>query len=453
MKRILAFFFISAFFPVSAIWGQQPQNFVTVYNENLALIKQIRSVEISRNQPEVRFSDVAEKLIPSSVHLRSLTEPGAFRVQEQNFEYDLVNSEKILQKYIDHSIQVVTEDGSLLQGTLLSLTGGSLVIQTDSGIRILPRNDRMQISVPELPEGLITRPTLIWQVEGISKSPQQLEVEYLTEGMKWDAQYVGILDENDKEMEIAAWVSIDNQSGATFENAHLKLVAGEIHRATRPKPPIYERAIVPFSAKQAPPQFEEKAFFEYHLYTLQRPTTLKNNQTKQISLFPTARTAVQKKYVFDARKDAEKVEVQLVFKNSKQGGLGMPLPEGIFRIYKQDKQAVEFIGEDRIDHTPKDEDVRLTIGKAFDIRAERTVVDQKQLSRRSAQFTVEIEIRNHKEKEDVEVIVVEYFYYPNWTISDNTHPYVKKSATRCEFTVPVKAQQKATLKYQVTYSW
>ncbi|GAB4368236.1 MAG: DUF4139 domain-containing protein [Calditrichia bacterium] len=430
------------------------ENYVTVYNENLALVKQIRLMDVSPKNLPLRFTDVAAKLIPTSVHLRSLSGNKAFQVVEQNFEYDLVSADKILEKYIDHQVEIVTESGELINGALLSKSGNLFVIKTEDGIKILPWNDKMAVNVKDLPEGLITRPTLIWEVVGVKEGQEKLEVSYLTEGLSWHAEYVGVLNEKSTRINLDAWVSLDNHCGTTYKDAHLKLVAGEVHRAP-------SREIVRRMAKgvmEAPmdmtvPTFEEREFFEYHIYELDRPTTIKDNQIKQISLFPPAEVSCQKKFYYNAGKSPKKVEVKVLFKNDKNAGLGIPLPEGIFRIYQKDQESLEFIGEDRISHTSRNEEVKITVGKAFDLVGERRVVDRRKISQRSERQTIEIELRNNKEKEDVVIIVEENLYYYDWRIEDNNFPYRKVDAYHVEFDIPVKANSKQTLQYTVVYSW
>lgn len=427
------------------------ENYVTVYNQNLALVKQVRTMEITRSNLPLRFTDVAAQIIPTSVHLRSLSGNKDFRVLEQNYEYDLVNGDKILQKYIDHDIQIITEKGEMIRGTLLSKSGSSLVLKDADGIQIVPWNDKMRVSVKDLPEGLITRPTLIWDVAGVKTGREKLEVSYLTQGMDWHAEYVGVLNEKSTRMNLDAWVSVDNHSGATFKNAHLKLVAGEIHRAPSAGPRIMAEYAMAKSA--AAPQFKERGFFEYHIYDLQRLTTLKDNQIKQISLFPSTTVGCEKQFIYNARQDADKVFVKVVFLNKKEAGLGMPLPAGVFRVYKKDGQSLEFAGEDRIDHTPRNEEVRLTIGKAFDLRASRKVVASKRLSEHARRETVEIELRNNKEDQKVTILVEEAMAGPNWEIEQSNYKYVKKDISNIEFSVPVKANGKAKVRYTVIYSW
>ncbi len=449
MKSVVALFIVSLVLLTASLYADD--NYVTVYNENLALVKQVRNLEIKKGTP-LKFTDVAAQLIPSSVHLRAANGDKNFQVLEQNFEYDLVSADKILEKYVDHPVSLIRENGELVNGTLLSKSASTLVLKTSEGIKLIPWNDKTSVDVKELPEGLITRPTLIWDVTGVAEGKEDLEVSYLTNGMSWSAEYVGVLNENSGTINLDSWVSVDNKCGATFNDAHLKLVAGEVHRAPSAQPqPKFGRMALESAA--APPQFEERGLFEYHIYDLGRPTTLKNNQTKQISLFQPATVKFDKKYFYDASQDPTKVEVRIVFRNDKAAGLGMALPAGIFRIYQKDKEGLEFIGEDRIDHTPRNEEVKVTVGNAFDLVGERTVVDRKKLSERSEQQTIGIELRNNKEKENVNITVIEYMYRTNWKITESNFPYEKKSANRIEFNIPVKADSKANLKYTVLYSW
>ena len=429
------------------------ENYVTVYNQNLALVKQVRTVEITRSNLPLKFTDVASEIIPTSVHLRNLSGNKDFAVLEQNYEYDLVSGEKILEKYIDHPVEIITDKGQLISGTLMSKSGSTLVLKTDDGIRILPWNDKMQVNVGELPEGLITRPTLIWDVTGVKDGKETLEVSYLTGGMNWHAEYVGVLNENATEISLDSWVSVENRSGATFKDAHLKLVAGEIHRAEQPIAPRYMEEGMAMAAKAAPRGFQEREFFEYHMYELQRPTTLKNNQIKQISLFPQVTVKCRKLFVYSAWKDNDNIFVKLAFTNKKSEGLGIPLPAGVFRIYQKDKESLEFVGEDRIDHTPRNEDVKITMGKAFDLKAERKLVSTTKISDRSQKITVEIELRNNKEKEAVNILVDERLPAMQWKITESNFPYKKIDISRVEFNIPVPANDKVKLRYTVVYSW
>jgi hypothetical protein len=304
-----------------------------------------------------------------------------------------------------------------------------------------------------LPEGLITRPTLVWELAGVKEGPEKLEVGYLTSGMSWQAEYVAVINPAGTQINLDAWVSIDNHCGATFDQSHLKLVAGDIHRAEAPRPMrrMPTEALMAMSAESK--GFEERAFFEYHIYDLDRLTTLKDNQIKQISLFPSAVISSRKQFYYNAQDNPTKVEVRLLFKNDEKAGLGKPLPGGIFRIYQKDKESLEFIGEDRIDHTPRNEEVKILVGNAFDLVGERRVVDRVKVSQRSERQTIEVELRNNKEKEDVTIMVEENLYYRDWTIEKNNFPFTKEDVQHVVFTVPVKANSKATLSYTIFYSW
>ena len=295
---------------------------------------------------------------------------------------------------------------------------------------------------------MITRPTLVWMLNNGGPKKHKTELSYLTEGVDWHAEYVAVVDRDDKNLELGGWVSLVNRSGATYKDARLKLVAGDVNIVEARRRPEARGALKAMAAVEAVPQFEEKAFFEYHLYTLQRKTTLKNNQTKQISLFPSAEVKAKKLYIYDSARYEKKVRVNLEFKNREQDGLGLPLPEGKIRVYKQDvDEALEFVGEDLIDHTPADEKVRIFLGNAFDLVGERVQKSSKKISSRSREEEYEISLRNHKE-EDVGIVVVEHFY-GDWEITQRSHSYTKKDARTAEFAVPIPAKGEVKLNYTV----
>ncbi len=454
MKRLtisplLLIFLISALFA-----GDGRKISVTVYNDNLAVVKDVRTLQFEKGKFELKYQDVAAKIDPTSVHFKSLTAPDKVVIAEQNYDYDLVSSDKILSKYIDQQIRVRTEQDSLFTGSLLNYLGSYLILQQPNGaLKMVSRSNILTIDFPKLPEGLLTKPTLVWQIICQKAGEHETELSYSTSGMEWHAEYIAISKNNDQNIELNAWVSIENRSGATFPEAKIKLMAGEIHRAEperryRPKVDYLEKTMA-----MAAPQFEEKSFFEYHLYTLDQPSTLKNNQIKQITLFPTVETKCKKTYTYEPARSDKDVQVNLTFKNEKSAGMGMPLPAGKVRVFKEDPDdgSLELIGEDRIDHTPKNEEIRLNIGNAFDIKAERVKKSKKSTGKRSREETWEVKIRNHKDT-DVEVQVIERFYY-FWKIKSSTHPYKKMSAEKVKFTVPVKSDSEAVLTYTVKLSW
>lgn len=420
---------------------------VTVYSEGFGLVREVREVELKKGVNRLPFVDVAALIDPTSVHFRSLTAPEEVEILEQNFEYDLVSPDKLLEKYIDRDITVYTEEGKI-SGKLLS-PGREIVLGTpDGGVKVVRSDVIRSISFPSLPEGLITRPTLVWELECERPGKHEVEVSYITEGMGWHAEYVGVVEED--ALELSGWVSVDNRSGATYEDALLKLVAGRPRRVRgRPLGPFRPVQAVRKEAAERP--FEERAFFEYHLYTLGRRTTLKDRQTKQISLFPGTEVPVEKEYTYDAAEDERHVLVHLVFFNRKPG-LGFPLPAGKVRVYKRDKDgSLIFLGEDRIDHTPKDEKVKVAVGQAFDIVGERRVLKHRKIDEHTSEEKVKVVLRNHK-REPVEVRVVEHLW-GDWEILESTHRWEKKDARTVTFPVHVPKNGKAELVYRVMYRW
>ena len=309
---------------------------------------------------------------------------------------------------------------------------------------------------PSLPTGLITRPALEWLISADRGGKRKMEVSYMTTGLNWHAEYVAVIDEDDSGMGLSGWVSVDNRSGAVYEEAELQLVAGE-PQILRPQPAIYGRGekkvMMAMDNAAAPQGFEEETFFEYHLYTLGRRTTLRENETKQVSLFSPASCEVKKLYETNPRRDNSKVRVVLETKNSEEAGLGMPLPEGKVRVYKRDsRDRLQFVGEDQIEHTPRDEKVRILLGKAFDLVVERTELDSRKISRKTREVDVKIELRNRKENEDVEIIVQEDLS-GNWQVLNSSDSYEQITSRRIEFKIPLMAGEVKTISYTARYSW
>ncbi len=430
-----------------------------------AVVRQEREIDLARGRNEVKFSDVAALIDPTTVMFESLTDPKGTAVLEQNFQFDLVSTEKLLQKYVDRSISVEQVRGQateLFSGTLLSTQGGIVLKRDDGTVQILPHN--AGVKLPALPGGLITRPTLVWNVDAKSAGKQRTRVAYQTQGVTWWADYNVTFAEGrnhgDCKLDVGAWVSIVNTSGASYADAKLKLVAGEVHRA-----PVGGRASKAMEARIAAASpvvadgFAEKAFFEYHLYTLGRPATLPVNSTKQIELFPVARgVPCERTLVYYGRPDGgygflpspatdrsygvvsnRQVDVYLQFRNAQAANLGLPLPRGRVRVSKLDPadRTLEFIGEDSIDHTPKNERVLLKLGSAFDVVGERRQVDFKvNTSRKTMSEDIEIKLRNAK-REPVEVQVKEVLYrWVNWEITSKSHAFRKERTTRAACTFP-----------------
>ena len=458
--------------------GQGTPNAMSV--PGYALVRDDREMRIKQGRSQLSFTEVAALIDPTTVTFTSLTDP-ATRALEQNFQFDLVSTQKLLLKFIDRQITVDKNIGNgvtPITGTLLSAVDGIVLRDKDGTIYSLPAYS--SVKFPDLPGGLNTRPTLVWDLQSSGGGTHKTRVTYQTGGMTWWADYNLIFNEgadaNSGLLDLSAWVSIINQSGATFPDTRLKLIAGNVNRVEPPPAPMLRKQVMEMAAA-APADaagFEQKEFFEFHLYTLGRKTTLPNNSTKQIELFDQARQIPAKKvlhyygaghpYLYpspytDRNMGVEtnkKVDVYLEFKNDKSFGLGVPLPAGRLRVSQLDKAdgSLEFIGEDTIDHTPKDENVRVKLGSAFDVVGERRqvnyAVDEKA---RWMEEEIEVKLRNHK-SQPVEVIVKENLYrWSNWKILTKTHNFEKEDARTINFPVKVPKDGESIVRYRVRYTW
>jgi hypothetical protein len=411
---------------------------VTVYNDNFALIRDTRILDVTAGNNDVRISNVAAQIEPTSV----LFSGDGMRVVEQNFEYDLADGDRILDRYIGREVTAVLEGGEVFSGTLLSYAGGGLVLTVDDRPTVLRRDRVDRIDFPELPEGLTTRPTLVWRLDSDRAGSREATLSYITSGLGWHAEYVAELNADDTAMSLAAWVSLDNRSGAAYEDARLQLVAGTIHRAPVGTPRATRELMAMDMAGKA--SFEEESFFEYHLYTLEDPVTIKDRQSKQLTLFPTAEvTEVLKRYTYRGGKS---VDVEIVFENRESFGLGLPLPKGKVRLFKADsKGGSQMVGEDAIRHTPRDEKVELQVGSAFDITGERKVLEQRQIARRVNEQEVEIKLRNAKD--EAVTVTVKENAYGDWEVLTSSHPFEKESATEFQFDISVPARSEVVVTY------
>lgn len=419
---------------------------VTVYNNDLALVKDRRRIEIGSGVSDFSFIGVPSRIDPTSVRLDA---GNGLVVLEQNYRYDLVSREKLLERYLDKKARVVTKHDKLHEG-ILKTFGGSLVLETDQGVVLLNEDEVADISLPEIPEGLITRPTLVWKLDNSGAKSQDVEIAYLTGGMAWHAEYVAAVDPKDTKMGLSGWVSIENNSGATYKDAHVKVVAGEVNRVQDQVMPMFDGGMrATMAMEKAAPQFEERSFFEYHIYDLQRPATIADREVKQIQLFPDREVPIKKVYVYEPSRNADKIQVKVEFMNTKDQGLGMPLPGGKIRVYREDQDgALEFAGEDRIDHTARDEKVSIVMGNAFDLVGESVEKESRRISDRVYERAVEIKLRNRKETEAVTILVREH---PggNWKVLESSHPSKKPNAHDLEFEIPVKVNEEVVLTYRV----
>jgi hypothetical protein len=468
----------------SAVPGQIDVAALASYNTHslpgYGLVRDRRRIALPKGRGEVRFQDVAKLIDPTTVSFSSVDDPAGTRVVEQNYQFDLVSAAKLMDRYIGQKITVERADGNELkrfEGTLLG-TQGALLLQLPSGeVSSLSRYDN--VLFPSLPGGLITRPTLVWLVDSAAGGTQKAEVAYQTRGMTWWADYNVILREDGPNcrMDLAAWVTLVNQSGGSFPQAQIKLVAGEVHRAPAAMAPkmVKMQTMELAAAPMADDGFQESELFEYHLYTLGRRSDLPDNSTKQLELFPAAAgVGCKKELVFTASPylypmwgggpaldqglgATHKGEVGafLSFENKAENRMGMPLPAGRIRVNQATEDgSLEFIGEDLIRHTPRNETIRIQLGKAFDVVGERKQLDyQLDTGNKRIDETIEIEVRNRK-KSAVEVVIRDYFYrWSGWELLESTHKGEKRDQQTMDFKVMIPADGTAKLRYKVRYRW
>jgi hypothetical protein len=442
--------------PIGITREQQRDVMLTVYNGNLGLVKDVREVRLPSGLVEVQFMDVAALIDPTTVHLRSLGDPAGLKILEQNYEYDLITTQRLMEKYVGRKVRLYGSDGTFHEATLLSTNGP--VYEINGQIHL---GHHGRLILPGLPENLVSRPTLMWLLRNQPDRPQRVEASYLTGGISWKADYVLVVNAADTRGDLTGWVTIDNKSGATFANAALKLVAGDVHRAPerRQVGRVMEVASKAVSADQATREFAAEGFFEYHLYTLDGRTTIKDSQTKQLGLMSASDVPVEKQLIYYGALDyhrnrygmpvsSQKVGVYLNLKNSAEHRLGRPLPRGKLRVYKADASGSQhFIGEDWIDHTPKDERVKIQIGNAFDVVGERLQKDWRKIADGVWEVEWEISLRNHK-KEDQTVTVIEPIP-GDWQVLQSTHRGEKVEAHTLRFQLPVPRDGATRLTYRV----
>jgi len=434
---------------------------ITVYNQNFGLVRDIRALDLGRGVLGLEFGDVASSIQPETVHIRSLSGNGRLSVLEQNYRYDLLNPQKLLEKYVGRTVKVhvwnqADEREEVKDAEVLSVNGGPILRIDDE----ITYNVPGRLSFPEVPDDLIASPTLVWLIDSRADR-QRVEASYLTGGLNWKSDYVMVLDEDDSEAGITGWVTLTNQSGAGYDDATLKLVAGDVQRVGRNE--MMRRAQVMEAAAADATGFAEEAFFEYHLYTLGRPTTIRQNEQKQVSLLESPSFGLDKRLIFYGAAQYyrgsygqvvsnQKVGVYLDFENSEGNGLGMPLPAGIVRVYKRDASgAQQFVGEDRIDHTPRGETVSIKMGEAFDVVGDRRQADYDVLGSCVSESTWEISLRNHKD--DAAVVEVVEPVGGDWEIISSSHAAQKLDAHTFKFQVRIPANGEERITYRVRVRW
>jgi hypothetical protein len=481
--------------------GEREKVDLTIYNANLALVREERMLDLQKGLSHVIIPDIPATIDGTSLHFSSLTDQGAVKVLEQNYQYDLVHQAKLLEKYIGKTVDFLRVDPSTkkeytVQGKLLSTgyraqpqsaydnLGNYIGTRTDyqqTSEMVAEINGKLEINpagrivLPSLPEGLILKPQLDWLIENSKAEEHRTEISYLASEISWNSNYVALINKGDNALDLTGWVTVTNNCGTSFHDAGLKLVAGDIHFVRgEVRPAEIERGLAKTTAQA--PQFTQAGLFEYYIYTLQRRTDINNNETKQIELVTASDVPAKKMFIYDGlagqwrtwrwsqgyrdqatfgQQSNSKVGVFLTFKNDQKSGLGVPLPKGKVRVYKRDDEGKEqFIGEDLIDHTPKDEELRVYLGDAFDLVGERAQKDFRTVvSGHIYDETFEIKIRNHK-TEEIEVSVYEHpWRWNQWEITKSSADWVKVDQTTIKFPVKVQKDGEKVVTYTIRYTW
>ena len=448
--------------------NDQSEVSITVYNSDIALVRDVRNLQLARGIGNLRFMDIAATVNPATVHFRSLTEPSQVSVLEQNYEYDLLDPDKLLRKYVGREVTLMrnrSENGTTRQeevkALLLSYNNGPV---WKIGNEIVTGLGADHIRFPELPDTLYSRPTLIWTTQNDGAAKHRVEASYLARSLAWNADYVLTVARDDKAADLNGWVTLTNNSGTAFRNAKLQLVAGDLNRVRQNLMKMQDRMERAPMAAVAESRMEQEAFSDYHLYTMGRKTSINNAQTKQVSLLEGTDVPTTKRYVVEGQHHyyrntlhpgspiKDSVQVYYQFKNEEKAGLGMPMPAGVLRVYQQDsKGGVQFVGEDRIMHTPKDETLNVKIGNAFDVICERNQVDFEKIASNVYEIGYEITLRNHKSTA-VNVEVNEPVG-GTWRMITSSHEWTKTAAWAAQFKVPVAADATTVLKYRVRVTY
>lgn len=447
---------------------QDQQNVaVTIYNENLALVKDQRKIQIKGGQSTLAFRDVSAQMRPETALLRSLTNPGKVSVIEQNFDFDLLTPQKLLEKYVGKSVGIIRTNPA----TGAETSEQAQVLSANNGV-VLKIGNRIETGIPgrivypDVPANLRDRPTLVMSLNngGAAQQEQEMELSYLTGGLGWKADYVAELNAADDKLDLSGWVTLTNTSGATYRNTKLQLVAGDVNRVRDEMRQMERMVKTDMVMAAAAPRMAEEPLLEYHLYTLDRPTNLAENQTKQVSLLSAASVPVRKELLlhgadyyyrnsFGELGQKIKVGVFVEFDNKESAHLGLPLPKGIIRVYKKDGAGnAQFVGEDRIDHTPKNEKVRLKLGDAFDVTADKKQTDFKKLpdpAKGNALFESAYEIVLKNAKKEAVTVTVQEPIPADWKVLEESHRHEKATSNTAVWKVSVPAEGKATLSYRV----
>ncbi len=453
---------------------------LTIYNSDFAVVRDQIELPLNKGGNRIRYQDITQQLEPDSVVLRSRDPAVQLRIQEQNYLANAISESLLLHffegKVIDFELmrdhKPVVIPGKIVRSGYNAGDDSTPIIEMEGKTRFgLPGTPLF----PALEDDTLLKPTLQWQIQTSKSGKIPLELAYITAGLSWKADYNVVASEQNEKVSLNGWVTFTNQSGKDFNNATIKLMAGDVNKVAPPKPAYKGRAMDGVVAMSAP-QVTEKDFDEYHLYTLQHPLDLQQGETKQVEFISAANVTANKLYVYDGTasdpfqrfysrdyrgdpsygtQSNSKVWIVREFHNSKENQLGIPLPKGRIRFYQQDSdQQLEFLGENNIDHTPKDETLRLYTGNAFDVTGQRERTDYQANSKQNwIKETYKIKVKNRK-KEKVELRIVEHLLrWSQWTLEKTSIDADKKDASTIEFKVPLKANEEKTVTYTVHYSW
>ena len=437
---------------------------VTIYNENLALVKDQRAILFASGQNTLAFRDVSARMRPETALLRSLTSPGKLSVIEQNFDFDLLTPQKLLDKYVGKSVSIVRTNPA----TGTETTEQAQVLAANNGV-VMKIGNRIETGIPgrivypDVPANLRDRPTLVMSLNNGGEAQQNVELSYLTGGLAWKADYVAELNAADDKLDLSGWVTLTNTSGASYNNAKLQLVAGDVNQVRDEMRFANMRAKGELAMAAAAPRMAEESLMEYHLYTLDRPTTISENQTKQVSLLTASSIPARKELLLRGAEyyyqssygelgQKMKISVFVEFDNKEASHLGMPLPKGAMRVYKKDASGnAQFVGEDNIDHTPRNEKVRLKLGEAFDVTADKKQTEFKRLpdpSKRVALYEGAFEIVLKNAKKDAVTVTVQEPIPGDWKIINESHKHEKAASNTAVWHISVPAEGSTKLSYR-----
>lgn len=447
---------------------------VTIYNQGTALIQDRRSFTLNAGMNTLDFTDVAASIDPTSVSFTSLTDPEGTTVLEQNYVFDLVGSGALLERYVDEQIEITADDGTEFSGQLLSGRNNEIILRQEDGqVIVINLAQVRDIRFPALPEGLITKPTLRWLLQSAQGGEQQVELTYLTGGINWSADYIVLLNSGNTSLNLNGWVTLNNTSGATYRDALVKLIAGDVNRVAQEERFYAEEALaMDATVPTAAPQVAQREFYEYQLYEISRPVTIADNETKQVEFVVGTNVPASTYYVYASNPyfygyggpitdpgygltGVTDVANYLEFSTGEENGLGADLPAGRMRVYQEDVDgSALLIGENYIDHTPEGEQVDIFLGNAFDLVGERTQTNFNLISATVLEETYEIRLRNRKDDQTVQIRVPEQlFRWSNWEILNASHEYEKVDSSTIEFRVDVPPQGETVITYTVRYDW